>query len=110
MLYVAPHKGDAGCVFLGPNGCTMSDTERPRACRELKPSVAFPLDCKFPATVTRNGTQSELPFYASLWIPYQEVLDDVDKELRTPKRGFMAPAALIGILEWLRQRKNEIAQ
>ncbi len=77
LLYVMPRMTLRGCVFLQSDGCSLSDKERPSACRTLVPRMDF--NC-----VSKKG--EHVNDFANLWKPYQRLLAELDNETHQPIR------------------------
>jgi Fe-S-cluster containining protein len=63
------------CVFLGPNGCSLSWDRRPSSGRALIPNKNKPGECK---SIKGYGKKDEC---CRAWLPYQSILRQVKSEL-----------------------------
>jgi Fe-S-cluster containining protein len=65
------------CILLRENGCSLSESERPAACRALTPSAYFPEGCYYPGEVTLNGRRSDMVYWGIQWLPYKKLLLEI---------------------------------
>ena len=54
------------CVFLGGEGCRLTEEERPQGCRSLGPVT--PMNCRDHSNAKRGAAEA--------WLPYQSVVEE----------------------------------
>lgn len=65
------------CYFLGEDGCKLSYDQRPKNCRDLTPNLEK--GCYI--SEVKESNMSPKLYYAKLWEPYSEMIEEVAEKI-----------------------------